>query len=127
MEVANHGVGHVPLDRALFSRSIENLVANAIRAVPSGTGIVRITATLHDHQLEVTVEDNGPGVNPELGDRVFEPNVSGEAGTGLGLALTKGVIEAHGGTIRFSGSTLGGACFEARVPLEAPAEPASET
>ncbi len=120
MEVANHGVGQVPLDKALFSRSIENLVANAIRAVPSNTGIVRVTAERDEQVLKIRVEDNGPGVNPELGDRVFEPNVSGEAGTGLGLALTKGVIEAHGGTIAFSESSLGGACFEALVPLDAP-------
>jgi signal transduction histidine kinase len=124
MEVADHDVGLVPLDRALFSRSIENLVANAIRAVPSGTGIVRVTATREQGTLQVRVEDNGPGVNPELGDRVFEPNVSGDSGTGLGLALTKGVIEAHGGTIAFTASSLGGACFEARVPLDASAQPA---
>ncbi|MCB9675020.1 MAG: HAMP domain-containing histidine kinase [Alphaproteobacteria bacterium] len=116
--------GTVPLDRALFSRSVENLVANALRAVPSGTGVVRIsTATDGDH-LVLTVDDNGPGVDPALGDRVFEPNVSGEAGTGLGLALTKGVVEAHGGTVQFSSSDLGGARFQVRVPLHAISGPA---
>jgi len=111
--------GTVPLDRALFSRSIENLVANALRAVPSGTGIVRIGTAVDGDQLLLTVDDNGPGVNPALGDKVFEPNVSGGGSTGLGLALTKGVMDAHGGSIRFGRSELGGARFEARVPLDA--------
>lgn len=114
------GVGLVPLDRALFNRSIENLVANAIRAVPAKTGLVRVTARrVEELILEVSVEDNGPGVDPALGDRVFEPNVTGEEGHGLGLSLSKGVIEAHGGSIRFDRSDLGGARFVVQVPLHA--------
>jgi signal transduction histidine kinase len=119
--VLEHGFSRrLPLDRALFSRSVENLVANALRAVPSGTGKVLITTQSEgDQTFLLTVDDNGPGVDPALGDRVFEPNVSGDAGTGLGLALTKGVIEAHGGTVSFARSELGGARFEVRVPMHA--------
>jgi signal transduction histidine kinase len=111
--------GTADLDRPLFGRSIDNLLANAIRAVPSGDGLVRVDVASEGDQLVIRVEDNGPGVDPALGDAVFEPNVSGGGGTGLGLSLTKGVVEGHGGTIRLGRSDLGGASFELRVPLHA--------
>lgn len=108
----------LPFDQALVKRSIENLVLNALQAVPPNTGEVRITVVDEAEELLVAVDDNGPGVPPEMVDHVFEPNVSGrEGGTGLGLALVKGVIEAHNGYIRYGRSPLGGARFEARLPL----------
>lgn len=111
--------GTADLDRALFGRSIDNLLANAIRAVPADDGVVRVQVVAEDDRLVVRVDDNGPGVDPALGDAVFEPNVSGHASNGLGLSLTKGVVEGHGGTVRLGRSDLGGARFELRVPLHA--------
>jgi len=107
------------LDGALFGRSIENLVLNAMQVVPPQRGKVRISMTVEDDHLVVSVEDNGPGVDPALANHIFEPNVSGRTGgTGLGLALVKEVVEAHRGTISQDRSPLGGARFLVRLPLE---------
>lgn len=127
-------------DQMLVKRSIENLVLNALQAVPRGqggrgpgrgaageptsAGEIRISVVDEAEYLRITVEDNGPGVPSELIPHVFEPNVSGRPdGTGLGLALVKGVVEAHNGYIEYGGSALGGARFEVRIPLRPPAEP----
>jgi signal transduction histidine kinase len=108
----------VPFDQALVKRCIENLVLNALQAAPRHTGEVRISVLDEAHDIVILVEDNGPGVSPELEDHIFEPHVTGRPdGTGLGLTLVKGVIEAHSGYSRYGRSPLGGAQFEARLPL----------
>jgi signal transduction histidine kinase len=106
-------------DHALLKRSIENLVLNALQAVPRGTGEVRLSVTDDGDGMLIAVDDNGPGVPEELVDHIFERNVTHgkKEGLGIGLALVKGVIEAHGGYIRYQRSALGGARFEARIPL----------
>jgi signal transduction histidine kinase len=110
----------VPFDLALVKRSIENLVLNALQAVPKHTGEVRVGLVDETDHLVIQVDDNGPGVPAGLVDHIFEPDVSGrEGGTGLGLALVKGVIEAHGGTVFCGRSPLGGARFELRIPRKA--------
>lgn len=114
VEVETGLVAH--LDRMLFVRSVQNLVTNAIRAAPDKRGVVKISASFEGPDLLLWVDDNGPGVDPTLGERVFELNVTGGKGTGLGLSLTRGVAEAHGGTVRFLQSPLGGARFEIKVP-----------
>lgn len=115
-------VGELPVDRPLLSRSIENLVINALRAVPSTDGLVRIASTADNEAIRISVEDNGPGIDPNLGDAIFEANVSGEGGNGLGLSLTRGVAEAHGGSALFDRSPLGGARFILVLPRN-PTEP----
>ncbi len=107
------------VDGALFARSIENLLLNAMQVVPPARGRVRISMLVEDNTLVIAVEDNGPGVDPALANHIFEPNVSGRTGgTGLGLALVKEVVEAHRGTIVQDRSPLGGARFTVRLPLE---------
>ena len=109
----------VNIDIALFKRSLENLVINAMQAVPRRSGEISVSAIEEDQYLLVAVDDNGPGVDPKLTEQIFEPHVtSKESGTGLGLTLVKGVVEAHNGSIRVSPSPLGGARFEVRIPLD---------
>lgn len=116
-------VGELPdaaleIDPALLGRSLENLVLNAMQAVPPKRGRVRISARVEHDYLTLIVEDNGPGIPEAFGDHIYEPNVSGRTGgTGLGLSLVKGVVEAHGGYIEHDRSELGGARFVARIPL----------
>ena len=70
----------------------------------------------------ITVDDNGPGVPEDMTEQIFEADVTSKpTGTGLGLALVKGVVEAHNGYIRCVPSPLGGARFEIRIPLESEA------
>ena len=68
-----------------------------------------------------TVSDTGPGIAPEFRERVFDkffrvPNVSAPPGAGLGLAIAKQVVEAHGGRIQLDASHAGGASFRFTVP-----------
>jgi len=108
----------LPIDPALLGRSIENLVLNAMQAVPPRRGRIRISAYEEQDSMVIVVEDNGPGVPDALGNAIYEVDVTGRTGgTGLGLALVKGVIEAHGGYVEHDRSPLGGARFRARIPL----------
>jgi signal transduction histidine kinase len=71
-------------------------------------------------QILLLVDDDGPGVPAHLRERIFQPYYSSKSGgTGLGLALCKEVIEAHGGTLRCEDSPLGGARFTATIPIVA--------
>ncbi len=109
----------VDLDSTLIKRCIENLVLNALQVVARNSGEVRIRVQDDLDHFLLVVEDNGPGIPEQLVDHVFEPNVTHgkKGGLGLGLTLVKGVIEAHGGTIRYDRSPLGGARFTARIPM----------
>jgi two-component system sensor histidine kinase HupT/HoxJ len=70
-------------------------------------------------ELAVVVEDNGSGVPESIRDAMFDPDVTTRPeGTGLGLTLVKGVLEAHGGSIEYDRSPLGGARFTCRLPAQ---------
>jgi signal transduction histidine kinase len=85
-------------DRRLLERAVVNLVENALQAVGDrGTIAVRVRRG-EGGRIEAEVEDSGPGIEPELRDRVFEPFFSTKtSGSGLGLALVKKIAEDHGG------------------------------
>jgi signal transduction histidine kinase len=113
------------IDRALVRRALENLVSNALEAVRSPGGRVRMSAQRDDGGLLLVVEDNGPGVDPTLGNQIFQANVTTRAeGHGIGLALVHGVLQAHQGAVWHDRSELGGARFSCRLPtsLEEPKE-----
>jgi signal transduction histidine kinase len=97
---------------------ILNLVLNAADAC-EGKGTVKLSAHGGGLGVVITVEDTGPGVAPELHDRLFEPFVStkevGE-GTGLGLAVCRGLVEAAGGTIALDAGASRGARFVIELP-----------
>jgi signal transduction histidine kinase len=72
---------------------------------------------LSDHQWEVTVIDNGPGVPPQVAGRVFESFVTTkEAGTGLGLAIVKRIVDLHGGAATLTSIPDGGSCASFWIP-----------
>ncbi len=100
---------------------VANLLSNSIDAVQSGGRIrIRVSAVSQWKKsstkgVRVTVADDGVGISPELQGRLFEPFVTSkkDVGTGLGLWISKNIIEAHGGTIRVKSSTKPGASWTA--------------
>lgn len=103
-------------DSFLLALALENLMANALRAAgPSGR--VEVTLRREGQRAVVDVDDDGPGIAPEVAARLFEPFFTTHAtGTGLGLAVVRRVAEAHGGAVRAGASPLGGARFELELP-----------
>jgi signal transduction histidine kinase len=104
--------GSAFLDPAVIGRVLDNLLSNAIRHAPCN-GAVTLTAERDATSLRLSVEDNGPGVPPEMVDHLFEPFVTGRAdGTGLGLAIARELAEAHDGKLILHPRTPGqGAVF----------------
>ncbi|MGD9941541.1 MAG: PAS domain-containing sensor histidine kinase, partial [Clostridia bacterium] len=107
--------------RTAVKRAMFNLVLNAIEASPSGS-TVEIRTELRDSMSVVVVRDRGAGVDPAVGDRIFEPYFTTKpGGTGLGLALTRQVVEDHGGTLSIQRVAEGGTL--ATITLPAAGEP----
>lgn len=115
------GALEAKVDGSLIRRAFENLLHNAIEfAGQNPPGQVTASLSRHGNRVRMLVDDDGPGVSePEIG-RIFQPYYSSKSGgIGLGLALCKQVFDAHGGSIRYETSPLGGARFVAELPLEA--------
>jgi two-component system sensor histidine kinase HydH len=118
-------------DPEKLRRVIENLVSNAIDALeeahtPDPCVDVACGANLAGDALWVTVRDNGPGIPADAMDEVFQPFFTTKTGgTGLGLALSKKTVDAHGGTIEAGTSPTGGAEISFTLPREV-REPAPE-
>ena len=113
------------VDRDLIARVLENLVGNAIKFSPPGAGPVKVSARANHDAVEVRVHDSGPGVEEEMGPRLFQKFASGrraERGVGLGLAFCRLAVEANGGRIRLE-KTGPGAVFSFSVPVESAAPP----
>ncbi len=112
----------VLLDSGLVEIVLYSIIHNAIRYTPP-FAIVYITAAYQDDLLKISIEDNGKGIPPEESTRVFEkfyrmPN-SGTGGSGLGLSIAKGFVQAHKGKISLESSSFGGAAFKISIPVEA--------
>jgi len=97
-----------------------NLVMNALDAageVPEERRRVRVGAAPLDGGVEIRVVDTGPGIPPAQLDRVFDPFFTTKAGgLGLGLAISRSIVEAHGGRIRASPAEGGGTVFSVLLP-----------
>lgn len=114
----------VRIDAVLLERVLCNLLENAAKYTPPGSAIT-IAAELHGAWVNVTVYDNGPGLPHGREEAVFEKFVRGEResakpGVGLGLAICRAIIEAHGGKISACASPTGGAAFVFSLPLGTP-------
>ncbi len=108
----------VELGREQLVQVLLNLVLNAADATGPG-GHIRIEATGSPSGVRLSVSDDGPGVAVTVRDRLFEPFVTTKEigkGTGLGLAVCRGLIEAVGGTIDLDASVPRGACFVLQLP-----------
>jgi len=107
------------MDRTQMHRALLNLMVNSRDAMPHG-GRLRITALPVGKVLRIAVEDNGLGMTPEVAARVFEPYfTSGKPhGTGLGGAVVKAAVEAHGGTVKVESLLGRGTRVTMTLPIE---------
>ncbi len=109
----------VRADADLICQVLLGLLENAAEAVPSG-GQVTLAARAAEGTVELAVADSGPGVPPDLRARIFEPFFTTRpTGTGLGLAVARQIVEAHGGRIDVGEGPGGGARFTVRLPIAA--------
>jgi two-component system NtrC family sensor kinase len=101
---------------------LTNLIVNARQALQDAPlpRQIRVSAIVTGSTLEIAVSDNGPGVPEEICGRIFDPFFTTKkpgAGTGIGLAVSRGIAEAHGGSLTLTPSTQG-ARFLLRLPLD---------
>jgi len=125
--VGCEGLFHVRADRQRLKQVAFNFLSNAIKYNNQG-GIVQISLRLASGAAGFEVRDTGPGIPPEKRDFLFKPferlgaEESEVEGTGIGLSLCKGFIEAMGGSIGMESPDLGGCVFWAQLPLADPSE-----
>ena len=100
---------------------ITNLVKNAIQAIPEEQEhkLVFVTVFREDHQVKITVKDNGKGISEEHIAQIFEPKFTTKSsGMGLGLAIIKNIIENYNGTITFETEVNIGTEFLVSFPIK---------
>ncbi len=114
------GLPILEVDNHQISQVFVNLFLNSLQAMEQG-GILRISIGVGEGQLMVTISDTGKGIPEEILPKVFDPfftTKGTEKGTGLGLWITQGIIERHGGSIRLSSKEGKGTNVEIRLPIK---------
>jgi two-component system, OmpR family, sensor kinase len=115
---------HAVVDPALVDQLLWNLLDNAIKFTPAG-GSVEVGVSARDHQVEIVVEDTGPGIPEKDRERIFDRFYRADTarthsvdnpGTGLGLAIVRAIARAHGGEARAGAGRNGGASFRITFP-----------
>jgi signal transduction histidine kinase len=110
-------VGHLDA----LSRAFGNLLLNAAEAMGGDGGAVRVEFRGSADAVETRIVDSGPGIPAPMLDRIWEPDVTTKPrGTGLGLALVRQTVHAHGGSVGADNDPSGGACFTVVLPRRAP-------
>ncbi|PZR74453.1 MAG: hypothetical protein DLM73_07790 [Chthoniobacterales bacterium] len=104
-----------------ITRAIQNVIINALQASAEKKGSVTISCMRKDFYVDVRVEDSGYGIAPAQMAKIFDPYFTtkqGKSGTGLGLYITKKVVEDHNGSIKVDSTPQTGATFTIRLPLQ---------
>jgi two-component system, OmpR family, sensor histidine kinase KdpD len=116
----------ISVDPILFEQVFVNLLENIAKYTPAGSP-VEIRARVADEHVAIEVADRGPGIPSGSEESVFEKffrgSNAGGGGVGLGLAICRGIIEAHGGSVRAANRSGGGATFEIELPILGTAPP----
>jgi two-component system, NtrC family, nitrogen regulation sensor histidine kinase NtrY len=110
----------VHADRTHINRLFTNLLQNAMQSVPEGKQpVIRVENYMSDSRVLITVTDNGSGIPEEMQSKIFTPNFTTKtSGTGLGLAMCKGIVEQAGGRIWFETKLDVGTAFYVELPVE---------
>jgi len=110
-------------DRDRILQVFENLIGNAIKFTKAG-GSITVGAASQDHEVIFRVADTGSGIAPEnlprVFDRFWQASKAGGLGAGLGLPITKGIVEAHGGRIWVESTSSRGTTFSFTIPQATP-------
>jgi signal transduction histidine kinase/CheY-like chemotaxis protein len=121
----------VEVDISRIKQVFLNIINNAVYVMPDG-GTLTIRTSAGGRGVRVEIEDTGPGIAPEHRDRIFDPFFTTKpevSGTGLGLSVSLGIVQSHGGTIELTSELGKGTTFAVALPLrvdgEAPAEAAA--
>jgi signal transduction histidine kinase len=114
------------ISREKIWRVISNLITNAIKFSPVG-GVINVNVENYENDLQISVKDNGIGIPEGVGEKVFHifteakrPGTEGEKSFGLGLSISKQIIENHGGKIWFENNKGGGTTFYVSLPKPQP-------
>ncbi|HST30681.1 MAG TPA: hybrid sensor histidine kinase/response regulator [Chthoniobacterales bacterium] len=108
-------------DALQISRAIQNVVVNAVQASIEKKGTVTVSCAQKDFYVDLRVEDTGAGIHPAQLNRIFDPYFTtkqAKSGTGLGLYITKKVVEDHSGSIKVESTSGVGTVFTIRLPLQ---------
>ena len=112
------GVPRVAVDGGEIKQVLLNVVVNAIQALSGGSGTVCIITARHERGVALSVADNGEGMSPTVRDRMFEPFFSTKsAGTGLGMAIARRIVERHKGSIEIESEEGRGTTVTLILPL----------
>jgi signal transduction histidine kinase len=104
-----------------INRAIQNVLINAVQASTDKKGLVSVDCTQKDFYVDIRIADNGSGINPDQMSKIFDPYFTtkqSKSGTGLGLYITKKVVEDHNGSIKVDSTPETGTVFTIRLPLQ---------
>ena len=110
----------LPGDAVQITRAIQNVIINAIQASADSKGTVEVNCIRKDFYVDVRIADTGHGISPEQVTKIFDPYFTtkqGKSGTGLGLYITKKVVEDHSGSIKVDSTPGAGTTITIRLPL----------
>jgi len=126
--VSREGRDEAWFDPKKLERVFRNLLLNACEAIVPGTGNVEIGIREKDHNLEIRVSDDGPGIPDKVREKLFQPFVSygKENGTGLGLTIVQKVVQDHGGDVFVEGCSTGRTVFKIVLPIQGSVDAVSE-
>jgi signal transduction histidine kinase len=105
------------IDREKMERALSNIIENAVEAMPNG-GELTISNRRSNDGVDIVVMDTGTGMTDETVRKLFTPPFTTKAkGIGLGLAISKRIVEAHGGSIKIETALGEGSCVTVRLPI----------
>jgi signal transduction histidine kinase len=122
--ISSDGSSEGWFDFKKLERALLNLLLNACEVVPPNAGKIEIVMRRTGENLEIRIQDNGPGIADAVRDRLFEPFVSHgkENGTGMGLTVVQKILQDHGGDVAVELTSTSGTTFRVNIPLSSSAE-----
>lgn len=110
----------IEADKTQINRVFTNLLQNAVQSVPDYKQVlIKVKSELHDHKVLISIKDNGNGIQSSMFNKIFTPNFTTKtSGTGLGLAMCKGIVEKLNGKIWFETKEGEWTCFFVELPVK---------